>query len=648
MTTTFFQSPREFFSPHRLFALAAVTWLIYAGVARGEFVYDDVAVTVVENPALTGEVSPWEVLSWERPLREFTYMLDHALWGYNPLGYHLQNFAWHTADVLLLYLLLGLIGATPNAAFWAALLFAVHPVNAESVAWISGRKEMLCFFFEFSCVGLYLISVNDRRFVLWSGYLAALVCLTLALLSKQVAVMTPLFLALGYVMMRRMRIETISWKRMALTVAPFVLLVVGFALLRYPLMERLESELARGAYFDPAARDVAFSPLSAILTPFATFGRSFFLCLFPVDLTVEHAFAPVRSISDWRWMGGALLMAGLACASWLSYKRRPEIALGLMWFFIAWLPVSGALPLSYLVADRYLYIPCAGFALALTQAVSLVPVQRRETVTALLCLIVAAFSMRAAVRSFDWRNEIALWESAVKARPFYAKPWISLANANAEAGRTDKAFEYWRFALSLDPDLPQVWVNMGQQKSRRGDLDAAEAYYLQALELLPGYGTALYNLGMVALQRDELDRALDYFQQAAPNMAGKRNGERRQGMAYYQIARLLFTRGQREAAQANLVRAEKLAPQYAPVYNLRGMLTANPEQARLAFQQAVTLDPAYDEAWFNLGVAEWTTGRVKEAEAAWDEAVRLDPTLQAPIDRVKHDSPQKTGTIDAH
>lgn len=629
---------QEFLSIHRLFALAVIPWLLYAVVIRGDFVYDDIAITVVENPALTGEVGPWEILAeWERPLREFTYMLDHAMWGYNPVGYHLQNIAWHFANGLLVYLLLGLIGFRVDHAFWAAMIFSAHPINVESVAWISGRKELLCLFFELSCAIAFIAAWHDRKAPQWGLYALSLLCLVLALLSKQVAVMTPFLAGGAYLMTRRMRLETVPWRQFLLALTPLFAIVIAFALFRYPLAERLESELSQGAFFDPGAREASYSALSAILTPFATFARSLWLSLVPLDLTIERAFEPVQSLTDWRWIPGFILFGASLATLWFGFKRYPPVAFAADWFIIAWAPVSGALPLTYLMADRYLYIPGIGFALAFAALAYDALRQLRSIHAPLigLAILVAIFSARTIDRALDWRDELSLWSSAVEARPENPVSWSSLGNVYARTGLYAEAFDAWDRALELEPDQPQVWLNRGVANKQLGDLDAAEADYRKALELEPGYGVALFNLALLIEDRGDRETALEIMMQAADTLTGKRNAERRQGLAHYHIARLLYAKSEFHRAQAHIARAERLAPMHAPLHNLKGMMAGSGVSARSAFVRAIELDPEYAEAYFNLGVWEWQHGQRDRAEALWRSALDFNPELSDAIERVK-------------
>ena len=658
-----------FCSWSRCLILALVTFSVYVFSLPGKFVYDDVAVTVVENPALRGEASLAEVLTWDRPLREFTYMLDHAVWGYRPVGYHLQNLFWHGANVLLLFGFFCRIGLSLNRSFCVALLFAVHPALTESVAWISGRKELLCLFFELSACLLFVVSVMSEQPSSSSrtwAYIGSNVACLLALLSKQVAVVLPFLLLLSCWFHARMRGTEFKASRVLPVLIVPALLQLLFLFYSYRIVEQLEIVGDRGTFYDPSAREVAYTFLSALLTPLATQLKSLWLFIWPMDLTVEQAFPPVTSWLDIRWAVGAGLIVALWRLGGKTRRLEPAILFGIAWFWITWSPVSGAVPVSYLFADRYLYIPYAGLCAAavcggewfwkyalnrklktvgafglvntdpLSKKKSLSGKFRLEWKTVVFILVIVFFSLRTVARTWDWRDEISLWESAVRARPAYAKVHFNLADSYRDAGRMEEAFREWKEALRLNPNYPQVWVNMGNAEDQRNRPAEAEACYRKALELLPTYGTAHYNLAALYESQNKMDLALEHYTLAANYLYGKRTTARRKALAHYHVAKILFDRGDQPAASLHLQHAQSLAPQYAPIYLLQGLLDRNePELARQAFQTAIRLDLRYADAYYNLGVLEWQWGNVEAAEVHWRAALKLKPSLEALVNKAK-------------
>lgn len=624
----------------RIALLLFMPWVIYAASIPGEFVYDDVALTVLENPLLLGEASLFEALLWDRPLREFTYLIDHALWGFNPAGYHIQNILWHTANGLLVYFLLLRIGLSGGLAFATALLFSVHPINVESVAWISGRKELLCLFFQLLSIYAFLGAFGCERRVERRAYALSLAAAALALMSKQTAVILPALLLIASVLRFFQFSEAIPWRRLLLWITPHIALVFAFTLFHSGVIERLGYEFQIGEHFDPGARGEAYTFLSALLTPLATLGRSLYLCLLPLDLTIEHAYPPVLSIWDARWLLGAFSLALGAALAWRLRRDAPAVCAGLVWFAAAWAPTSGALPITYLIAERYLYVPAVGYCLAIVALTGYFLKTRPQWIAPALIAATLLLGVRAVDRVFDWRDELTLWTSAVESRPQAATAWFALGNAHEQAGNVNEARTCWNRALKIDPKMPQVWLNIGIMERQRGDFAAAEEAYRRALEIQPRYGMAYYNLGILYEELEEVDKALECYREAARTLFDKGGMGRRNGIAHYQAARLLAARGDLNAARSHLAYAERLAPRFAPMYLLKAQIASpSRDAARDALQTALRLDPEFAEAYFHLGALELEAGRPQSAQAHWSQAVQLDASFRDRIDSLQKKSP---------
>jgi protein O-mannosyl-transferase len=619
--------------------LCFTAFLLYSYTLTCGFVYDDIAITVVGNPLLLGEIPVWDVLAWDRPLREFTYLLDHALWGFSPLGYHLQNIVWHAANSCLVFGFLCFLGIHRSSALITALLFCVHPIQSETVSWISGRKDLLCLFFSLASCWLFTKAAFEneehprkaRRNSLFS-----LIIFVLAMLSKQVAIVVPLLMAATCWFYAQQHHQRIQWKKLGKQISLPAAIAMFFVIFSYDVIPRLIGIFDHGTFYDPASRDVSLTAVSTVLTPLAVLGKGLWLFVWPMDLTVERAFQPVQSMGDMRWLPGLLLLVGLSFIAWRTRKIAPATLFGLGWLLIAWLPVSGILPVAYLLADRYLYMPGFGFCLLFISFFShLSPWDTRKPVLIALLSLLVIFSLRTWDRTFDWKNDFTLWESAISARPEYAMGYVNLGNAHQNAGNLDKAFAYWEQALQRNPNLPQVWLNMGNAQKKQGHLDEAETCYRTSLELLPSYGLAHYNLALLLDSQGKSDLALTHLNYAVKTLYGKRDRSRRIGYAHYHIARILSSRGDVQAAVPHLQHAAKRIPNYPPVYLLQGSLSQNPHEARQAFLTAIQLNPAYSEAYFNLGVLEWRLGNQQQALTAWHQAAELDPSLEDTIEKVK-------------
>ena len=553
------------------------------------------------------------------------------------MGITSRIFLWHIANTLLLFVFLKYLGAAEKLAFVTALIFAVHPINTESVVWVSGRKELLCLFFELLASFWFVRSLEnqDKKFPSLKYYSLCILSLVLALLSKQVAVASPLLFIASYLCYGKTHIIPWNWKGLGVALSGSVLIVLLFVLCSYDLVGRLGVMQERGTYFDPAARNVAYTFLSAVLTPFATFAESIWLYIWPVDLTVERAFVPVTSILDYRWMIGLLFAVTLLLSVVRQVLRFPLFGFGICWLVFTWGPVSGVAPVAYLLADRYLYIPGIGFYLALLSVFIGKFEKYQKTGIVIFLLLIIFFSLRTMQRTMDWKDEFTLWNAAVAARPQNPLGYINLGNAYKEKKEYEKALDNWHQALFLKPDLPQVYLNMGNAEKEQGNKDLAEANYRLALKVLPEYGLAHYNLGLLLEEKGSVDEAIQHFEVATRFIYGKRDGAYRQGLAQYQIARIWISRGNVDKAIPHLLWAERLAPDYAPVYLLKGLASKDPESARQAFLYAKELDPKNGEAYFYLGLLEWKSGNKTGADELWKEAEQLNPALRGKIEKEK-------------
>jgi len=542
--------------PILLLSLACIA--AYANSLNGDFVYDDVTLTVLENPFLNGLVGWREVLTWDRPVREFTYWLDHRIWGTRPFGYHLQSLFWHIFNVLLIWGILRELGVEQWQACLGPLLFAVHPINTEAVAWISGRKDLLCLFFELFGVWSFLRFL--RAGVWFHGYaVATILALFLALFSKQVAVAFPLQVGMIACVLGGRR--TLSQKRVAALLGVLLVVTLALSVGSLRVVETAKEALQRGTYYDPSARHADLT--HPFLTGWAMWGAAVRLLLVPYPLTIERTFAPVVSWGDLRWMAGFIVFLAVVALLW-RFRRYPVRTIGLAWILIAWLPTSGIIPATYLLADRYMYIPCVGFCLFLSDWILHLMYRLEETprriVAIAVSLLIAGFTFATVNRNWDWRNEISLWSSAVRYEPSNPKVHFNLGNAYSDKDLWDRAEQEWKTALELKPDYAEAHINLGSLYHKKGELDAAEFHYREALRIVPDYGVALYNLAALYKERGNLEEAIQWMSRAVEHIGGKRDTAQKAAMAWRDLAQLLLESGRHEEARKAVEQSLKYNP----------------------------------------------------------------------------------------
>jgi hypothetical protein len=472
---------RLFEAKYAVILLALVTVLAYANSLRNDFVWDDYSV-IVDNdfvkslsnlPGLFSRAylsDPAELGSGAatgsgettyRPVVTLSYFADYRLWGLNPFGYHLFNVFLHLVNVILFYLFLRMFPAVRTAAVLSALFFAVHPVNSEAVNVISFREDLLVFLFSISSF-IFFIKRDSVR----SGGSGALCMLfssglyLLALFSKESALVLPILLALyDYFFVFKQNARELflkAWKRYFWYVPPILIYAAAWIALKGP------GGIICGQYPYPGG-----SFYTNILTMAGVFSTYVSWLLIPVNI---HAFLPendpaytLHSFYDPRAFFSVALVILLFAAALAARRKYKLVSFSIFWFFITLAPVSNVIPISCLIASRYLYLSSCGFCIGL--AVVLTEAYRfrkglasgrlfREMSVLAAAVILACYFMFTAIRSLAWKNNIVVWQELTEASPDNPQAHINLANQFRGLGLFDAAFDEYRIAVSLDPAIP--------------------------------------------------------------------------------------------------------------------------------------------------------------------------------------------------
>ncbi|HOX28575.1 MAG TPA: hypothetical protein PLQ76_05405, partial [bacterium] len=396
----------------------------YLNTLQNGFVYDDRFI-VVNSPIITdlslagvfrifGYISPNHYL----PVRYLSYAVDYSLWGLNPFGFHFTNVVLHCVNALLVTLLTArLAGVTGGGrrswiiAGIAGALFAVHPINTETVAWVTGRKDLLATAFTLSAIITYLKSYDEKRRFKTDWYLPASVLLFVsAVLSKASVIAFPLVLVALEIFVRPGAKHRVKHSA-ALRLAPFF--IVDFIITFMDMKLSVDSGLIK-AYMGGTP---LFHYMTICKIPLLYLGK----LLYPVRLSVEYSAVPERSVFSLMFVASLIFWA--AVAVWFWAKRRTG---GFAIFFTAWAilnlgPFMNVLPTSKLIADRYAYLPAIGvFALAGWCAARYAAgrgVAAKVVIVLLLVPITVLLGCRTISRNRDWNNEFSLWKASYALEP---------------------------------------------------------------------------------------------------------------------------------------------------------------------------------------------------------------------------------------
>jgi Flp pilus assembly protein TadD len=507
--------------------VALLTFAVFAPSLWYGFVNWDDPVNFLDNDAYRG--LGWTHLRWMVttslmgqwiPLTWLTFGVNYVLWGMDPFGYHLTNVLLHCAAAVAWYFVAGRLLALsmPSAAPWmltagslaATLFFAIHPLRAESVAWITERRDVLSgVWFMMAVLGYLRAHEGGRRRRVWLLLSAA--CYTLAALSKSIVVSLPLVLLL---------LDIYPLRRIA---RPWRL-SVALALLREKWLYFLvASATAVMAIWAQQSNNFLTStetlPLVARI-PVVLYSVWFYFAktLVPIGLSPLHELPRVVDWLDARFLGAALGSLLMGAAAVVLGQRCSGIPVAWITYLVLLAPVSGVLHNGYqLVHDRYSYLSCLPWAILFGAGVATVleagkrGLVRRPVVQVAACTTVAwlaALGALAAQQTQVWRDDDTLWRYALD-----ADPGCSICHGNfgislLTRGFTTLAIEEFQQALALRPDRLQVRSQLGIALTRAGRFDAALAEFRRVLALDSNDLNTRNNLAVCLLRSGQTTEAL--------------------------------------------------------------------------------------------------------------------------------------------
>jgi tetratricopeptide (TPR) repeat protein len=601
-----------------LAVLAAATFLAYQPAWFGTLLWDD--AQHVTQPALRTLNGLWRI--WFEPgatqqyypLVHSAFWLEHRLWGQATLGYHLVNVALHACTAWLVFLILRKLKVP--GAWLAAAVFALHPVQVESVAWITELKNTLSGALGLSAVLVYLGFDESRR---RRRYALAMALFVLALLAKTVTAMLPV-MVLAALWWKR---GSLSWRRDVLPAAPF--LAVGAAAgLATALIERTVIG-AQGAAYN-------FTLVERCLIA----GRATWFYLLTLAWPSRLVFIyPRWNVSQqvwWQYLFPAGAIA-LVAGAWAIRSRSRAPLAALLALLAALFPVLGffnVYPFRFsFVADHFVYlagIPVfALFAAGLTRVARSLPARAprlavSRAASLVLLGVLAALSFQ---QSRKYANATVLYESTLRDNPSCWLADINLGKAIAEGGPGDleDAVRYFKAALAIKPDLQEAHYNLGLAYQRMGRPADAVASYEVSLAEGPDLADTRVNLCAALRSMGRLQEAMASCRRAvelAPDSADARFG----------LGLTLETAGHLQDALGALAEAARLEPSQAEIFNEMGNVLqglARWDEAASAYREALRLRPAFPRSLAGLGFVLAQQGQLNEAVGLYEQALRLAP-----------------------
>ena len=478
-----------------------------------EFVGWDDDMNLTENPSFRG-LSPahlrWMFTTFHgghyQPVSWITLAVDHAVWGMNPLGYHLTNVALHAVNALLVYRLIAAFvpGISVKGAAFGALVFAIHPLRVESVAWATARRDVLSGMFLLLAVLAYLRYAGARRDgTPWRTWLAAsLACFVVSVLAKAWGVTLPLVLLVLDV-----------WPLRRLTRREDVVPVL-VEKLPYAVVAAGAAALAQLASNVPAKRTLAQHGVVQRAAQ-AAYGLVFYLwkTVVPARLSPLYLLEQTLRPTAPRYVACMLAVAVVTVAVVLVRRRAPWAAAAWACYVLLVMTVLGFVQTGpQIVADRYTYLACIPWAVLV--GVALDRALARPAVAALAVAVVAALGSCTFRQTRVWHDSLTLWEHALRVDEDNYVAYLNRGTLRQYEGDLVGAFADYTEAIRRNPDYFHAWYSRATERLSMGDDMGAIADYTTTLRLDPRYVEAFNNRGLARQRSGDLEGAVADFEEA--------------------------------------------------------------------------------------------------------------------------------------
>ncbi len=654
--------------------------VIYANTLNNPFVFDDapnilenpsIRVTTLDFPSLHAAAS--EGTNITRPLGCLSFALNYYVGGYNPAGYRLVNIVLHLINGILVYLITLMVfgrllpgaassasttsefpsesdlsgpASIPALALFAALIFTLHPVQTQAVAYVVQRYTSMAALFYMGSLLFFMKARSlmapprsggsspesktrrtrtggergksgvkgkkagprgkkargrgkrtgpeksdpgkGSRIGTWGLFAASISCGVMAVLSKQNAVSLPgAILLVEFLMFDR---TWKGWKRKAMWMAPLFAVLLGCV---FYVSGVLTGEVGFGAFLED---------VSEMTRQTETVGRWAYLCtqfnvlviylrmlFLPLGQSADPMYAFKTGFFDgFTPMAFAFLVALAAAAVW-SVRKRPILSFAIAWFFITLSVESGIIPISDAMFEHRLYLPMLGFALFLGHLPVYFPARRRTAVLAAVCIVLFSLGVTTHVRNRVWRSKIALWADAAEKNPDNHRAQSNLGIALVKSGKHTEGVERLHASVAAKPDFAQGRFNLGRALEDRGDLDGAAEAYSETVRLNKRYVKAHINLGVIRGRQGRYEEAAVHFKRAL-------KVNRRLPAAYANLGMALSRLGKEEEAITHFRTALRLDPDSGSTHYYLGLALARRGDAETAakhFNETLRLIPKH-------------------------------------------------------
>ncbi len=627
-------APRNLFKSnivylHLLIVITAV-FIVDANCLSNDFVYDD-KIQVIENNFITDfkyipdlfshnvALSNKGELNYYRPIMNIVYMINyHVFGGLKAWGFHFVNVLFHVGVTILVYLITTNFlrddkskpsGSLISVPLVASLIFAVHPINSEAIAWIACIPELTFTLFSLLSLNFHIKSCQNFD----KSHLFSVAFFLIAIFCKETAVtLLPLLILYDYVF----RSVELNIRRIFLRYLPFAVIVGLYLILRINALGGMA----------PVNRHPELNTFEVIINIIPLFCQYLEKLLLPINLNAYYVLHPVHSIIEFRFLFSLTMIGVFIVLAYLLFKKNKTAFLGLMIITIPLLPVLYIRGLGEnTFADRYLYLPSIGFGIIFGQLFSIERLNRinlKRPLTIIFVSILTVYSIGTIRRNKVWHDELSLWGDTKQKSPDGSTALDNYGVALTEKGDLDAAIQTLKEAIRLAPNSSSPHDNLGIALGEKGDLEAAISEHSVAIHLSSKRELRPHmNLASALAKKRDFDGAIrEYLAalQISPN----------DNISHYNLGRAYVNKGDLDAAIQEFQIALRIKPIDIQVHNNLGLVHAEKGNLAAAIQEyevALRISPNDAMTHNNLGVALIRKGDLNTAITEFQNVIRVKP-----------------------
>jgi len=638
--------------------LGVISLIIYANTLRNGFTLDD-ASAVTENKFVAKGISAIHEILFTpyhrgylatsndlyRPLSLVIFAVEHQFFGVNPLVYHFFNIILFACCVILLFLFLDKLFERKKTvvAFIASLLFAVHPIHTEVVANIKSCDELLCFFFTFLCLNMFIKYVQTGKITL---LIAGFFLFLLSLLSKETVITFLAVVPLIFFFYRNENKKRSAYIFVSTVFATIIFLAMRFSVLNY----YYANDLTNISFIDNILAKPGLTYESRIATAILILGYYIKLLFIPYPLVCDYSYntIPFVHFSDPRVLLSLAIYAFLIFFSIQRFRKnsKDSFAFGILFSLIT-ITLFSNIPflIGTPMGERLLFFPSIGFCLIIALLIEKWVVRselnyqsllKNTFLKVLLLPVIIIFTSLTITRNNDWKDDYTLYKTDLRKslnnsrlNNYYGNEIVK--NALTEKDTSNKrqiimqGIPYIKNAISIYPDYRDAVTNMGRAYFSISYYDSAERYFFMAYLLTDSNGMVeIKNLANVYMEEKKYTQAIKLFKKAIeinPN----------DDDAYGQLAVSYFNISKYDTSEVYCIKALNLNPENMPaIDHLAGIYYIKNDYAKAIsiFKKTIELNPGNIRPYTNISVCYLNLGKNDSAIYYLNKAISIDPTAK--------------------